>query len=267
MPSKKYRHHYHAKRKKPLIFRRYFWTTTLFLAAFCGGISFACFSPWLQVANIEVAGTQKIDSGDFTKKIQDAAQKQVAFFPTKSILLFNIDAVKEELLKEFPQLADIQIKRQFPSTIYAAVVERSPSAVIKTKKENYYIIDDNGIFFKNLSEDDSSSLFEINYNPPSDLQLGQLAISKDILQKILRVKNNIEVNTDIHLKSAEIINEQRINFNTDEKWQIFINPQKDVDWQIMKLRAVASDPLFQTQRQNLLYIDLRFTKVYAKQRQ
>ncbi len=238
----------------------------LFLMAFLGGIFFACFSPWLQVANVEVAGAQKINSDDFVKKIQDTAQKQLAFFPTKSILLFNINAAREELLKEFPQLADIKIERQFPSTIYAAIVERSPSAVIKNEKGDYYIVDDNGIFFKTLSETDNNNLFEINYNPPSDLRLGQSAINKDILQKILRAKNSIETNANIYLKSAEVINEQRINLNTNEGWQIFINPQKDIDWQTTKLQAVAGDSLFQIQRQNLLYVDLRFTKVYVKQR-
>jgi len=115
---------------------------------FFGWNFFACFSPWLQVANVEVAGAQKINSDDFVKKIQDTAQKQLAFFPTKSILLFNINAAREELLKEFPQLADIKIERQFPSTIYAAIVERSPSAAIKNEKGDYYIVDDNGIFLK-----------------------------------------------------------------------------------------------------------------------
>jgi cell division septal protein FtsQ len=265
MAGRKYKHHYRAKRRKPLIFKAPFWYSMILFVAFGGGITFACFSPWFQVKDVKVTGADGVNSGEVTTMLQASAQKQLAFLTSKSILLFDLGAAKQELLKQFPEVADIQIKRQFPSTIYAAVLERSPIAALGAPNGNWYIVDDTGIFFKNSQNADG--LFKIDAGlSGKTINMGQVAIDKDLLQKILRIKVGIENDANIPLASATIKNGERVDFTAAEGWQIFANPQGDLDWQVAKLQAVAADQAFGAQRKNLDYVDLRFTRVYVKQK-
>jgi cell division septal protein FtsQ len=265
MAQRRFKRPYRAKKRKPLIFKAPFWFTILLISAFAGGISFACFSPWLQVTDIKISGAQTIGDKNIASTIEASAKKQLVFLPSKSILLFNLGQAKQELLKQFPEAADIQIKRQFPSTIYAAVMERSPIAAVDVGDGSFYIIDDTGVFFK--KSPDNSGLFEINagFGGP-ELKTGAVAVAKDLLQKILRTKVSIENNAGVKLAQAAIKNGERIDFTTAEGWQIFVNPQGDLDWQVSKLAAVAADPAFIAQRKTLDYVDLRFTRVYVKQK-
>ena len=265
MTQRRYKRPYRVKRRKSFLLKAPFWFSALVFCSFIAGISFACFSPWIQVSQIKVAGTQKVEKNEFTNALGALTQKQLAILQTKSILLFNLQTAKEQLLKQFPQISDIKITRQFPSTIYASVLERAPAAAIKASDNAWHIVDSAGVVFENSTS--SNDLFEISSeNFSQKVGLGQTAIAKDLLQQIMRVKASIEYDTNIQLAGALIKNTQRVDLITKEGWQIYINPQKDLDWQTAKLKAVASDPMFASQRKNLSYVDLRFTKVYVKQK-
>jgi len=265
MAGRKFKRPYRAKRKKPFFFKAPFWFSLILIAAFGGGVSFACFSPWLQINNVKVTGADAASSDKLTHLLEANAQKQLAFLPSKSILLFNMQAAKRELLKQLPEVADIQIKRQFPGTIYAAVLERSPIAALQAADGGWYIVDDTGIYFKKSQNPDG--LFEIDAGlAQKAIDIGQAAIDKDLLQKILRTEVSIESDANIPLASAVIRNGERVDFTTAEGWQIFTNPQGDLDWQVSKIEAVAGDPAFAAQRKSLDYVDLRFTRVYVKQK-
>ena len=50
-----------------------------------------------------------------------------------------------------------------------------------------------------------------------------------------------------------------------EGWDIYLNMQKDIEWQITKIETVFLEELSQEKRENLLYIDVRFgDQVYLK---
>lgn len=265
MAQRRLKHPHRAKRKKPLILKAQFWYTIILAAAFGGGVTFACFSPWFQIKDIKVSGTNAEKQGDFTDTLQASAQKQLAFMTSKSILLFDLQGAKQELLKRFPEVADIQIKRQFPSTIYAAVSERLPAAALSALGGGWYIVDDTGTFFRR--SDVGEGVFKISGDfGQKTVDFGQTIIAKDLLQNILRARVGIENNAGIPLSGAAIKNSERIDFTAAEGWQIFVNPEGDLDWQVSKLQAVAADPAFAAQRKNLDYVDLRFTRVYVKQK-
>jgi cell division septal protein FtsQ len=265
MAGRKYKRPYRAKKKKTFLFKAPFWFSLILLAAFGGGISFACFSPWFQVKDVKITGANIANGSGLTNLLRASAQKQLAFLPSKSILLFDMQAAKRELLKQFPEVADIQIKRQFPGTIYAAVLERSPIAALRAADGSWDIVDDTGIYFK--KSQDLAGLFEISAGlSRNSVNVGQAAIDKSLLQKILRTKVSIENDASIPLAGAAIINRERVDFTTVDGWRIFTNPQGDLDWQVSKLQAVTSDQAFAAQRKNLDYVDLRFTRVYVKQK-
>jgi hypothetical protein len=55
-----------------------------------------------------------------------------------------------------------------------------------------------------------------------------------------------------------IISEEELHFQTQDNWEIFINPQKDIDWQLTKLKEALEEAIPKEKVKNLEYIDLRF---------
>lgn len=74
------------------------------------------------------------------------------FFEGKKLgnmLLLNIDRV-QRVLEEHRWVADVSVRRMFPSTLKIEVQPRIPEAVVK--KENFYLIDREGIFLEEIDQ-------------------------------------------------------------------------------------------------------------------
>lgn len=265
MKNKKGKRAYRAKKRKPFFIKAPFLFSVLMFFAFCGGIFFAFFAPQVQIKEIKVAGTKKIDANDLSALLDSYADTKMAFGVSKSIILYNLDAAKADLLTRFPQIASIKIKRQFPSTIYAAVQERAQAASFNAGG-SWYAIDDLGVVFEKTS--DCGGFIEIRKDGDfSRINLGAELVNKGLLQKILIFKAGVEAGGEISIPEAYIASADRVDFKTNFDWDIYVNPKKDLEWQISKFRAVASDPDFLAIKNNLSYVDLRFSRVYVKQKQ
>ena len=55
---------------------------------------------------------------------------------TKSIFLTELSEMSEEILREIPKIAKINLTRDFPNTIFAQVVERIPIAIFCDLKKS-----------------------------------------------------------------------------------------------------------------------------------
>lgn len=262
MVRRTYKKPHRAKKKNPLWVKPVFWRSLILITGAGGAVWLICFSPALEVKEIEVAGTKRIDNGICAKMIESEVAKKIALFNSKSILLFDTDQIKKDLLARFPQAQDIKIERQFPSKIIASVQERRETAIFAANN-GYYLVDNDGIAFEQTPP--RTDLLEISGQDRA-VEIGQNAIDKNTLGVILRIKGEIDSTADIAVVSAAIVANERINLLTKEGWYIYFNPLKDVDSQLEKLKAVASDELFGQKRNNLEYIDIRFTRVYLKEK-
>ncbi len=263
MVRRRYKKPHRARRKKPIYAKPLFWKSLVLLSLASGTVWLVCFSPILEIKEIEVAGAEKINDYDYLKVIEGQANKKIALFDSKSILLFNIDQVKKDLLARFPQAESVKIEREFPSKIIASVQERRATAALNNGGR-LYLIDSEGIAFENFHEE--KGLIEIT-NGEKNISLGEQAIDKDILGAILRMKSEIVATANINLVSAAIATPERINLLTDKGWYIYFNPLKDITDQAFKLVSVMEDDVFEQKKGNLEYIDVRFTRVYLKQKE
>lgn len=267
MTRRIYKRPHRAKRKKPFFAKAIFWKSTIISTLLLGAAWFICFSPSLAIKEVAVNGTDRVNNGDCVKAIEEEINKKIALFDSKSIVLFNIDQAKKELLVKFPQIQDIKIERQFPSKIYAAVEERRAVAVFSTSDGKQYLIDGDGIAFEEKGGDDSGLLLiTSNRVNDNDLKIGGTALPKANLENILRLKGGAESQLKIFIASAAIATGERVNLMTGEGWYIYFNPAKDAEPQLLKLVSVASDASFTEKRKNLEYIDIRFTRVYLKEK-
>ncbi|MFA6376373.1 MAG: hypothetical protein WCX69_03160, partial [Candidatus Paceibacterota bacterium] len=91
-------------------------------------------------------------------------------------------------------------------------------------------------------------------------------VSKEVLSGILRMRGDIMDSGGITAAAAIIATSERVNLQTSEGWYIYFNPLKGIDSQLSKLAAVLKDDSFKAKRANLEYVDIRFTRVYLKEK-
>lgn len=264
MPRRSYKKPYRAKRKKPLLAKASFWRSIGGLAFIGGAVWVVCFCPALEVKEINVNGAQKINGQDCVNLIENETSKKVAFFDSKSILLFNLDQAKKEILAKYPQIQDVKIERKFPSKIYALIEERQGVAVYVDAKGSKFSVDTEGYAFD--PADSTESVIEILDPGTTEAKIGSPVILKDTLAAILKMKGEIDSMGKISVVQARLATPERINLLTSEGWYIYFNPLKDINEQLVKLNAVLSDASFAAKRTNLEYLDIRFTRVYLKEK-
>ena len=77
-------------------------------------------------------------------------------------------------------------------------------------------------------------------------------MEKELLSKILEINTELK-NLEILAKEVLIVSDDRLNVETQEDWEIYFNPKKDLNWQLTKLKAVLEENYLPKE-----YIDLRF---------
>jgi len=265
MTRRSYKKPHRAKRKKPLYAKAAFWRLVLGCFVILGGIWLVCFAPVLEVKEINVSGSEKINNQDCAKIIEQEVAKKIALFESKSILLFNLDRVKKEILAKYPQIQDIKIEREFPSKIFASLQERRGVAFLNNNNDKFYLIDGDGIAFEECAQ--QTDLIEITNDRQQEVNLGSQVIPKDLLSTILKIKGEMQSSMQINVLMVDIATAERLNFQTSDGWFVYFNPLKDTGTQLTKLAAVLGDETFKTKKANLEYIDVRFTRVYLKEKQ
>jgi len=263
MTRRSYKKPHRAKKVKPLVAKASFWRAVFGVSAVGGMMWLVCFSPALEVKEIKVSGTEKVSDQDCIKLIEDEISKKIAMFDSKSILLFNLDQAKKDILARYPQIQNIKIERQFPSKILASVEERRGVAVFDSGGKKY-LIDAAGIGFQEAA--DVTGLLVISDSRDRDITIGAQVLSKELLSGILRMKGNMTESAEIETTAAIVATPERVNLQTTEGWYVYFNPLKDIDSQLSKLVAVLKDDSFKSKRTNLEYVDIRFTRVYLKEK-
>ena len=263
MARRVYKKPHRARRKKPLWIKPVFWRSLFLAVSGAATVWLVCFSPVFEVKEIKIAGAEKIEEKEFVGIIEKELNKKIGLFDSKSILLFNLDQTKKELLARMPQAQDIKIEREFPSRIIASVQERRAAAAFFSGGK-FYSLDETGNAFEERSgTDDLLKIAAINGAPVS---IGESALEKEILIGILRAASEMRAGTDILIAEAIVASPERVNLLAKEGWYIYFNPRKDIETQITKLLAVLADASFKEKRPNLEYVDVRFTRVYLKEK-
>jgi len=218
----------------------------------------------LQIKEIKVAGTKRIAAKDIQQYIAFLSQRNILKIKTQSILLFQSKKIQESLLRDFPQIAKVNIKRTFPDIVEVLIEERNPVAI--WCKEECFFIDKEGIIFEKT---DKSLINEFLLLQDAARQaaphLGEQVISKELLDKIFAIKTELK-NIQVESREVVLVSEERINIKTTESWEIYFTIPLDVPWQITRLKLVLEKEIPAERRPKLQYVDLRFSKVYYRYR-
>jgi cell division septal protein FtsQ len=261
----RFRKPHRIKRKKSILSNRFFWLGILILAILGAIFYFLFFSEIFQVKQIIVTSEKEAIKEDLKLLIEKELEKRILFLKTKSIFLVNLNKIKKDILNHFPQIAEVEMGRGFPDAINVLVIERSGLA-IWCQKENCFLLDNEGFIFREIPA--WTDLPKIVDRQEKDfLNLGEKAIEKEILNKILEIESELTKNLKILIDEFSLISDERLNAETSEGWEIYFNLREDINWQLTKLSLVLEEEIPPENRGNLEYIDLRFGRVYYKYRE
>lgn len=265
---KRYKKSYKTVRKKSIfdvfkIFKyKASWIVLLSLIILGSLVYLFIFSSVFQVKNIEVSQTEKSLQEEIRNIISENSD---------NIFLSDIKGIVNKILDRFPQISSVSIKRKLPDRLIAQINERVPVAVfcrsslssslkifgIRNGRECFFI-DNQGIVFEEASGELTLPIIKVK-NSIYRFILGQEAINKEYLEKLLSINNGLK---DIEINQINPVSKDRIDIKTSDGWDIYFNIREDIGWQIEKLNILLKEKLPPEERGSLEYIDLRFDKVY-----
>lgn len=238
---------YKIRRKRSILKNRFFGIVLLVIILIILFVYFLFFHSFFQIKNIEVSGNNKVK----TEQINNLIEK-------KNIFLFNKNETRKRILNNFSEIVEVDIKRNLPVTIKIEIEERKPVALIC--QNNCFFIDKEGIIFEKAENIEILKIKNLTLN--QELKLGEPALAKEQLEKILKIASNMEQNLAIKIDFIELVSEKRLNIYTLEAWQVYFNLEDDIDWQLVELKTILEKEISLEEREKLEYIDLRFEKTY-----
>ena len=276
---KPFRKPHRFKRKKPIYRNRFLGLGFLILIFLFSIFYFLFFAPTFQVEKIIITGESKVSSQALKSLIENKLENKILFLKTKTIFLVNLNDIKRDILNNFPQIAEIEIKRAFLDSLSVVIVERRGVANW-CQGEKCFLLDNKGVIFDPIRvEEDSffstsakSSVNDVSNgarenqllikivdkeNSESSI-LGEKVIEKEELSKILAIESELESGLKIPIKEFLISSEDKLIVATIEGWEIYFNLQSDIQWQMTKLRAVLDEKIPSEKRKDLEYIEVRF---------
>jgi len=240
----RYKKNYRIKKKKSILRNRFFWIVILFLFGI-GSVAYIFFFSWVfQIKDVAIFGA----NGTYQKQIR-------SLFLDQNIFLADTAKIKKDILRSFPEIAEIIINRKLPSVLEIEIKEKLAVAVWCDQEEECFLTDKKGALFRedSFEETDLLRLFG-----EKDL------LTEEIISQILEIDTKLTKDLAVEIKEMALVSPQEINVKTVEGWEIYFNPAGDLSWQLTQLRLVLERQISAEERAVLQYINLRFRKVYYK---
>jgi len=213
-------------------------------------------SPMLKAKEINIYGNKEIDSEEIKNNIQSI-----------NILLMTTNGLKNKLLKNFPKISAIEIRKNIlKRTIAVTITERKGLGIIcKENIGNCFYIDKNGVIFEDAPQTSGSLILLIKDSSSEDFSLGKKILEEQIVGSIADFKEGLFSLTNIKINWFEIYihppKESKVI--TSEGWYLLLDLTRDIKKQLSILKTALDEKI--KDRKNLEYIDLRIeNRIYYK---
>jgi len=250
----KYRQPHKYKKKKSVFSSKAFWLVIFFILISSGVLYLVCFSSFVQIKEIKISGNQKVSAEAIQEIVEKRSERNFLFFPSQSIFLADLNQMSRDILEKFFLIGEVKLKRNFFNTLAVEVSERKPVAVL-LQGENAFNLDEEGIMFEKAFLEDGLMII---IDRQKTNNLGEKAIEKEKLSRILNIDSKLRSDLNISLQWFEIESDDKLNLVMREGWQAYFDLNKDVSWQLTKLRAVLEEKIPPDKRKDLEYVELRF---------
>ena len=235
---------------------------------FFGGIGYILYAPILNVSSFEI----KVEDDSLQKNISSRAENLIKdetywWYNNQNIFLLRSDSLEKYLLKEFPQIKNIYVKRNIMSQVLELNISlRTPVFNICENETCYYIDEDGVNMGENLEKSQEKVLLKgIFPKMPGELIASNREIVwlKTILQEYNKI-DNIKI-TSIEVKQKFDNSIVSIYIYTEQGYYIMVDLDTDVVYQAQALKQVFISQIPIEKRATLEYIDLRVKdRIYYK---
>lgn len=273
------RHRYKVKRKKSIFKNRLFGESFLFFLEISFIFYFLIFSQTFKIEKVNISGNEKLPTQNLQNFLQEKIEKISPFISIANIFLVNSKKLEKEILKKFPEIDIVAIKKNLPNILDIEIKEKKAVAIFCPGGQSPSLgtvpqcgfLDKKGILFeKNSSFNENLPLIK-SPNGEEKIILGEAVIERETLEKILKINENLETKLKMSPKeyilfSAFRLND-RLNVKTPQGFEIYFNLndlEKDIDLQILELNLLLEREISQEVLQGLKHIDLTCTKVFYK---
>lgn len=251
-------------RKKPIISlykKKWFWVAVLLPIILCFLVYLLLFSQVFWIDDIQLSGNNEIDKERVMNLFKEEISTDIFFLESRSIFLIDSSEIVSRILEEFPMISSIHIKRSFPNSFKATIYKRKAVAVWCRNDGECYLIDNEGVIFKEVSIPAGLVVIKGGNN---NVSLSETPISSDIMTFLMEVWRD----TKYAVRITEFeIEEPNIIAQTVEGWDIRFTLTDSPSTQVKKLILVLEKKISKKDRSILEYVDVRFeNRVYFKRR-
>jgi len=236
-----------------------FWLALLIFILLTSVIYFTLFYSKFQVIKIEISGNGKVKSENIENTVWVALERKIfsaglVNISSKSIFIIDKKKLTKDILNEFPGIQEVLVQKKMPDGLTLKITERQPFAVF-CQNDNCFFIDENGVIFEPL-ENLPKDMVVLHKESVETNDLGKNIINKNIMDVIYKVQKNLKDNFQIGVK--EVFVSELLVFKTSENWQIYFDPNSDIQLHITKMNILLKDEIPANTRKNIQYIYLQY---------
>ena len=224
------------------------------------------FSEYLRINNINITGTQELNSADIQNSFEEYFQGDfLKIIPKNNFLFISQKRVADLLKNNFKKIRTVTVFKKFPDSILINIDERK-SVLVWCSGDNCFLIDENGTAYSvadfNSPEIVQNHLLRINDTSARDVAIGEKVIEPAYEQYVMGIKEALDgigqkVSDDDNAYSTTSNMADEIDVKTNNDVQIYFSTQFSLDSAIHTLDVVLKKEITEDKLKSVEYIDLR----------
>jgi cell division septal protein FtsQ len=212
------------------------------------------FSTYFEIKEIQVSTEQQN-----TQNLSTNIVNELRIYKGKNIFWIDKVEIIEKIQSSYPEIENINVGRDFPSTIEISFTEYPLLANItnvSNESNKKFIINSIGYVVKEDVDDPNLPYIKINTDAP--LNTTTALLEKEELTYILEATNYFEEKFGMKIIEIEYkVTPREIHLRTEKYFYIWLDIQKSYEQQLKKLKkALVKLDIY---NDSLYYIDLRIT--------
>ncbi len=236
------------------------------LVILSGIIYFLRYPSW-QITEISFSGFERVVSADVEAKIQeDLRGSRALVLPRSSYFLFDSAASEEKILKDFPRLESVQIRKEFPSKISVAAREREFWAIYcagESARCGY--MDRTGFLYEEAPVSTGSLILTV-FRDTGVVEIPSQPLEQALVEKFILFSELLSSETGEEVESFIVSGGLDDEFQARVRSGFFLYIKRDDDFtSVVKTFKIFLEKEIGEKKRSLEYVDLRFgNKIFYK---